>query len=143
MDEPGKNSVTLPGMRNLRMELDTVEVPLFIGDTRKLLAEMRQSVAENDMATLERLAHTLKSSAQLVGAMEMGELCQELEYDAAGGQVTDVGKRISTIELSHGLALAEIELKMSEIAGAAPPAQDHQTIVASAPVQSDLQLSSR
>ncbi len=51
-------------------------------------AEMRSSYAAGQMATVGELAHRLKSSALMVGALALGELCAEMEQ---AGMAEDTG----------------------------------------------------
>lgn len=63
-DEPG-----------LFMEL----VDIFLEDSAKQLAHLEQALSKRDVKTLERVAHTLKSSCANLGAVEMSRLCFEME----------------------------------------------------------------
>ena len=47
---------------------------LFEASTARLLAEVEQATQQLDRATLQRAMHTLKSSAAVVGAMEVAML---------------------------------------------------------------------
>jgi HPt (histidine-containing phosphotransfer) domain-containing protein len=46
---------------------------------------MRQALADSDVATLEREAHTLKGGSRELGARRLNELCFELEEMARAG----------------------------------------------------------
>jgi HPt (histidine-containing phosphotransfer) domain-containing protein len=51
----------------------------FLVKAREQVAAIRSAVAAKDTAALCSLAHTFKSDARTVGAMRLGELCQEME----------------------------------------------------------------
>jgi len=51
------------------------------GQTTNIIA------AASDIATVEKIAHALKSAARTVGAIQLGELCHELETAAKAGDV--------------------------------------------------------
>jgi HPt (histidine-containing phosphotransfer) domain-containing protein len=54
-------------------------VDLFVTDARTHIAALRRALEQHDLRTLERTAHTLKSSCANVGAKAMSDLCAELE----------------------------------------------------------------
>ena len=49
-------------------------------------------------------AHSLKSSSLNLGALELGELCRDLEALARAGTVSDARDRVEAIETSFGRA---------------------------------------
>ncbi len=51
----------------------------FVSYGDDLMANMEQSLAEDDMAEISRLAHSLKSSSANLGALDLAKLCQEIE----------------------------------------------------------------
>jgi HPt (histidine-containing phosphotransfer) domain-containing protein len=60
-------------------------VTMFLQDTPDILAKMLQALSAGDVATLGRLAHSLKSSARTVGGMRLGAQAQKLEQQCAEG----------------------------------------------------------
>ncbi|MBR1147720.1 hybrid sensor histidine kinase/response regulator [Bradyrhizobium sp. AUGA SZCCT0431] len=52
---------------------------LFLQDTPRQLADLRDSLQEGDSARLVKVAHTLKGSAANLGAREMVRICAELQ----------------------------------------------------------------
>ncbi|MCW2810588.1 MAG: Histidine kinase [Friedmanniella sp.] len=67
---------------------ETVE--LYLGELPTRRAAMVQLAACGDVSTLRANAHSLRSASGLLGAMEMQELCRELELSA---DVADAGHR--------------------------------------------------
>jgi PAS domain S-box-containing protein len=57
----------------------------FLVNAKGQMATMQAAAKTNDLAQLGNTAHTLKSSARTVGALALGELCQELETAAHAG----------------------------------------------------------
>ncbi len=51
----------------------------YVEDSRKLVDQLRQAVASNDPATLQTVAHRLKSSSATLGALTVAARCKELE----------------------------------------------------------------
>jgi CheY-like chemotaxis protein/HPt (histidine-containing phosphotransfer) domain-containing protein len=59
----------------------------FLASADAQVAEITAAAVAGDPATLGRVAHSLKSAARSVGAMRLGELCQDLE---TAGRAEDV-----------------------------------------------------
>ena len=60
----------------------------FLIGGREQVASVQAAAAAQDLGTVTRVAHTLKSAARTVGAMALGELCQSLEAAGRTGDVT-------------------------------------------------------
>ena len=55
---------------------------MYLDDAPTQLAAMEEALANQDLETLERAAHTLKSSSYTMGAIAFSEQCAELEHAA-------------------------------------------------------------
>lgn len=53
-------------------------VAAYLSDARDNLDKIKKAFEANDLASLSKVAHTLKGSSANVGARSMSELCQEL-----------------------------------------------------------------
>ncbi len=62
------------------------------------LDELRRGLEDGDPALVERAAHTMKSNGLTFGALELGELCQELELMVRSGGVDHAGPLVERIE---------------------------------------------
>ena len=51
----------------------------YVTDTPKLFDDMRDGLARDDLETIRRAAHTLKSSSANLGALSLAALCRQLE----------------------------------------------------------------
>lgn len=60
-------------------------VQTFLQSAGDLLREAREGLAKGDAHVVQRVAHTLKSSAGTLGAMRLSELARDLEASLAGG----------------------------------------------------------
>lgn len=60
-------------------------VEAFLQDAPKILAAGSVAAAARNAEGVLRAAHTLRSSAALLGAARLAELCRALEANAAGG----------------------------------------------------------
>jgi PAS domain S-box-containing protein len=59
----------------------------FRRSAKQIAAEMKSAYATGQAAQVGALAHRLKSSARSVGALELGELCDEIEQSGKADQV--------------------------------------------------------
>ena len=66
-----------------------------------LLAEMRQALAQSDVVALTRAAHSLKSNAATLGAVELRKLCAELELAGRSGTLAGADEKVAQIELEY------------------------------------------
>ena len=69
----------------------------FLATAQQQIAGMAQAAAQNDWPALGKMAHTLKSAARTVGAMLLGEVCQQLEVagrEQAQDACTDLMRQI-------------------------------------------------
>ena len=68
----------LSALGNDRETYDIV-LETYLETTPDLLSQMKAALARSDMETLQRHAHSLKSSSRTIGALELGERAQGLE----------------------------------------------------------------
>jgi HPt (histidine-containing phosphotransfer) domain-containing protein len=54
-------------------------VDMFLADSPARMTEIQTSLANGDVKTLERAAHTLKSSSANIGALGLSKLCKQME----------------------------------------------------------------
>jgi HPt (histidine-containing phosphotransfer) domain-containing protein len=87
-------------------------VALFLADAPQRLGEIDRALASGDLRSLERAAHTLKSSSQNVGALGLASMCREMEelarkhelapvrdvYEASRGHWSDVERALRSID---------------------------------------------
>lgn len=60
----------------------------YIEDAARLLASIGDAVAKADAEGVMRGAHTLKSTSRVLGALELAELCANLERDGREGDLS-------------------------------------------------------
>jgi PAS domain S-box-containing protein len=84
---------TIAGLRELQTpgEPDALTelVKLFAQDGHKRLAKMAQAFESSDSSALANHAHTLKGSANNMGARDLAALCAQLEKSAKMGDLTE------------------------------------------------------
>lgn len=54
----------------------------YLSRSPQLLHALHEAVARNDASTLQKVAHSLKSSSATLGAATLAALCQDLETTA-------------------------------------------------------------
>lgn len=59
---------------------------VFLAQTSARMAEARRALSSGDQPRAEAAAHSLRSSAGIVGATELLEIATRLELDARGGR---------------------------------------------------------
>ena len=82
------------GDRRLLREL----VGVFVEEAPGRLAELRRGAAARDAATVERVAHSLKGSAGLLGAASLHAASAELEERALAKRVDGVADLVARVE---------------------------------------------
>ncbi len=83
--------------------------PLFIAelieafqtDAVRLLAELRQAVAQGNPELMRRAAHTLKGSAATLGATRLSALCLDLECMGQQGELTGAEEKLAQLEKEY------------------------------------------
>jgi HPt (histidine-containing phosphotransfer) domain-containing protein len=73
-------------------------IDMFLADIPNQLIAMQQASERRDAITLRRSSHTAKSSAAIIGALEVVAACQALETDAAHEQFDGVINHLAVIE---------------------------------------------
>jgi CheY-like chemotaxis protein/HPt (histidine-containing phosphotransfer) domain-containing protein len=72
-------------------------IDVYLKSSPELVESMRHAVENEDAQTIERSAHSLKSSSATLGALGLAELCKQLETigrEAATSQAAEVFERL-------------------------------------------------
>jgi HPt (histidine-containing phosphotransfer) domain-containing protein len=70
---------------------------MFLEQSAGLLQNMRESLAANEPAQLERLAHTLKGSCANLGARALAQAAEELEKKARAKALFGLDKQVDVV----------------------------------------------
>jgi HPt (histidine-containing phosphotransfer) domain-containing protein len=81
----------------------------YLADSAGNVAALRSA----DGADLERAAHTLKSTSSSVGAMQLADICREIERAAKDGPVD--ASLIAAAEAEHASARAALERHLEDM----------------------------
>jgi HPt (histidine-containing phosphotransfer) domain-containing protein len=69
-------------------------IGLFLDDSAVQVENLKRALAKGDTELLHRTAHTLKSSAANVGAVQMSKLCLEIERLGRAAQLDGVASLV-------------------------------------------------
>jgi len=72
-------------------------VDTYLAEGDRLIGDLVTAAESGAVPDLVLPAHSLKSSSQNVGALELGELCRRLEEDARSGEVGDPMDRAAEV----------------------------------------------
>ncbi|MDM8536959.1 response regulator [Desulfobacterales bacterium HSG17] len=70
----------------------------FLNCSMSQLPQLQKSFSENDIKTVQQLAHSFKSSSANVGAVRLSEMSSELEMNCKKGSMENIADLISAIE---------------------------------------------
>lgn len=73
-------------------ELQKRLIEKFMDNARTQTDSIQAAAAAGNIETVGKVAHALKSAARTIGAMQLGELCQELETAAKGNKTEECGR---------------------------------------------------
>ena len=76
-------------------------IETFLRDTPRLRDVMRQALAQGDVRTLQRAAHTLKSSSGIVGARDLSKRCEDLELLCRSQSLVGAPELLTAIEREY------------------------------------------
>jgi len=83
-------------------------IDTFGEDARELLAALRQTLAAQDVDGFRRAAHSLKSTAESLGATALGALARELETQARAGSLEGAAERLDRLDHHYTRAAAAL-----------------------------------
>ena len=83
-------------------------IDTFGEDARELLAALRRTRAAQDVDGFRRAAHSLKSTAESLGAMALGALARELETQARAGRLEGAAERLDRLDHHYARAAAAL-----------------------------------
>jgi HPt (histidine-containing phosphotransfer) domain-containing protein len=96
------DAAALDNIRSLEEEGDTSVldevITIYLNEAPHHLDGLRAALAGGRGADLKRIAHAYKSASCNVGAMQLGELCRQLERLAAVGETGGCAEVVASIE---------------------------------------------
>ncbi len=105
---------TLESMRTVqqkgRTDLVFRAVNLYLRSSPEQIRELHEAVDRNEAAVLNRLAHSLKSSSAMVGALRLSRLCGHLEAQARDARLDFAAERVAEIETEFARVVLALEV---------------------------------
>jgi len=83
----------------------------FLNSALNTMDEMRRDANSGDYSSLAQLAHRLKSSAHLIGAVSLATCCDRIEHSGAGCTATEINRHMAQMEeaLAHVMTQLPID----------------------------------
>ena len=116
----GDSVINRPALDNIRQlqrpgKPDLLEkvVSLYMSDSSGLLNALREAINEGDAGKVRMLAHRFKSGSANLGALELAELCREMEEKGYNNNIEDALTLLTRIE--NGFKAVSIALQAESI----------------------------
>ncbi|MBD1926156.1 response regulator [Trichocoleus sp. FACHB-90] len=92
---------------------DLVEdlVECYLEDSPKLLQKMKKAISNGDAIALEGAAHTWKANSATFGAIQLAELCRQMELMSHEKKFSAASALISAMELEYGKVKAALQVE--------------------------------
>ena len=87
----------------------------FLIEAPALVDTLEQAETKNDLESMRRAAHTLKSSARDFGALDLGEYCAALEAQCKASEVVDAPGQIARITQEFDSVRTELKSIVSTL----------------------------
>jgi HPt (histidine-containing phosphotransfer) domain-containing protein len=87
----------------------------FLEDAPRMLTDMDQALQSGDATVLRRSAHSLKSNSAEFGAMDLSELCRELEALSKDGSIAGAEELVGRIKAEFSDVKAALEVVRDEL----------------------------
>ncbi len=91
----------------------TETVVIYLEDSRKTLAEIRQAVIKLDSQKLSEAAHSLKGSSSNLGATKLVALCAQLETMGRNGLLGGAQELLADLEAAYNELILALEVECS------------------------------
>jgi HPt (histidine-containing phosphotransfer) domain-containing protein len=76
-------------------------IDTFLDDAPRMLKELRQALAGNNVELFRRTAHSLKSNANTFGALVLAGLAKDLELIGRDNQLNAVGDKLEKLTAEY------------------------------------------
>jgi len=98
----------LDAMRDLFGDDFSMLAELYLTDSPKRLAALRESATTGNASETAQIAHSLGGSCASIGAPGLALLCQNVELDCRAGRIDNLGTQLHLIEAAY----ARIEIRL-------------------------------
>ena len=83
-------------------------VATFLREGAAMIEELAAAAGAHDADSVHRIAHTLKSNAQSVGALELASVCRAIEQMGRDRSLDGLGERLEEVRREFGRVCAEL-----------------------------------
>ena len=87
----------------------------FLEDGIAIVAKAIEAFKQQDASTLELVTHGLKSSSSYLGALNLSQICKDLESIAATGNLLPAADLIQALEKEYAQVERALNLKLSQL----------------------------
>jgi CheY-like chemotaxis protein len=108
-DRPAVDSATLEALQDTVGDVLLELIEIYLDNSSKLIANMRQAVEQPSPEALFNAAHALKSSSAMLGAGSLSALCQELETMGKAGALDDAPRKVGRLAAENERVKAELQ----------------------------------
>lgn len=98
----------LESMRDMFGEDFAMLAGLYLSDSPKRIAALREAAAASDASQAARVAHSLAGSCASIGAPALAALCLELEQHCRNGILDNFSAQLQGIEAAYGTLEAKL-----------------------------------
>ncbi len=103
-------AMQLPGSPSILNKV----INIYLADSPELTASVHEAITENDGNALQEAAHSLKSSSANLGAMQMSEICKQLELMGKENDITSAKQLIQQLKNEFELACSALKEELQE-----------------------------
>lgn len=89
----------------------------FDDDCRKSITLLRETLANGDAKTLERTAHSFKSTCANLGGERVAALCQQIENQARQGELQNINEYIGRVNTELSSFVTALDAWLTEVRG--------------------------
>jgi HPt (histidine-containing phosphotransfer) domain-containing protein len=104
---------TLAALRDLQGEgqpdILAEVIAVYLHDTPSRLAALHEAVTRADAGALRGAAHSLKGSSSQIGAVQMAQLCADLEEQARAADLADAAQTLRRLDAAFGRVQAHLQ----------------------------------
>jgi HPt (histidine-containing phosphotransfer) domain-containing protein len=76
-------------------------VQVYLEETPQLLSDLRQALEKQDCETFRRSAHSIKSTSNSFGALQLGAQARELEMMGREGKLEGAAPKVKALETDY------------------------------------------
>jgi PAS domain S-box-containing protein len=87
----------------------------YLEDTPQLLQNIQDAVVAGDAQALRQSAHTLRSSSANLGAMDLSNLCKELEMMGRAGTLSEASECMAQVEAEYEKVKVALQIENEQI----------------------------